>query len=165
MHNQNDNTSTTNDTKERGRARERDLFRKRKRDHSNWKQVQWKRLRLAGQTYISQNGKINVAKSVQTINCRCPFKCNASFTESQRQAIFDAYYKLGTYERQRDFILQNIKERPCMRKNVNATNARDNTYEYYLHNGEQKIRVCKEFFCGTINIGEKNSPCCYFQTN
>ncbi len=56
------------------RPKERVCVRKRKRDQSNWKAVQRKKMKDSGQSYISTSGKIVAQKTIEPCNCKCTNK-------------------------------------------------------------------------------------------
>ena len=56
-----------------------------------------------------KKGKTVGKRSVKPQNCeKCKFKCNTKFTEVERAQIFQTYYSLETYDRQRRFICDMI---------------------------------------------------------
>ncbi|KAJ4431178.1 hypothetical protein ANN_19775 [Periplaneta americana] len=67
--------------------------------------------------------------------------------------IFDSYWETGCYERQRDFLCQHVTKTTVKQRRSNGSDSfrRQTTYEYKLNN----LKVCKKFFLGTLNIGEK----------
>ncbi len=86
--------------------------------------------------------------------CKCYFKCGTKFTMECRQTIFDNYYSLGSYERQRDFILNNIVQREVKTKKE-SSRPREKAYEYYFKMHDKKERVCQGFVTATLCITRK----------
>ena len=79
--------------------------RKRKKNEAQWKSSLQKKKRLEGKSYQSKTGKTIDGKGVKPTDCsKCRFKCNSKFTEEEKQFIFEMYYALPSYERQRCFI-------------------------------------------------------------
>ena len=96
----------------------------------------------------------NCKKSIKPHHCKCQNKCK-EFSNNDRKAIFHSYYSLGSYERQRDYILQNITEKPCFKKTQGTKSNREKSYEYFLPMGNTKKPVCQKFFTNTLDITRK----------
>ncbi|KAH3860560.1 hypothetical protein DPMN_023463 [Dreissena polymorpha] len=81
-----------------------------------WNPEKWKRnvrklLKGEGKKYLSATGRVVAPKKVHhhsRLNCR--FKCSEKFTEEQREDIFQLYYSLGSYERQRQYICDMVEK-------------------------------------------------------
>ena len=138
----------------RGRTKEKLLTRKRKRDESQWKIQKRKKMRNLGQSYVTQKGKYIAPKSVQAVNCKCRNDCK-KFTDMDRQTIFDNYWALGTYERQRDFLVQNVHKKQCMSQKTHVKQNRNFYFEYTFNKDGTKSKVCKQFFLKTLDLGKK----------
>ena len=111
-----------------------------------------KRNRCHGQEYVSVKGKNVPPKKVQPQHClKCRFKCNEKIPEEARQHIFDSYYNLGSYERQRDFICSMVRTVKPVRCKGHKTESR----QYFLQSGNETHRVCRDFFMHTLAIGRK----------
>lgn len=135
------------------------LTRKRKAATDSWKKNIRKKLRLSGQEYTSPHSGKKVPKRAVKPPCtNCRFKCVSVFTEEDRQKIFDSFWNLGSYERQKDFVCSRIEEKKT------RTYLKDNDEQkekkrmvarnYSLETGETKSIVCKKFFRATLDIGE-----------
>ena len=80
------------------------------------------------------------------------------FSEEDRQKIFDSFWNLGSYERQKDFVCSRVEEkktRTYLKDNDEQQEkkrmvARTNS----LETGETKSIVCKKFFRAMLDIGE-----------
>ena len=80
------------------------------------------------------------------------------FSEEDRKKIFDSFWNLGSYERQKDFVCSRVEEKKT------RTYLKDNDEQqekkrmvartYSLETGETKSIVCKKFFRATLDIGE-----------
>lgn len=127
--------------------------RKRKRDPGSWKKNIRKAKRSSGKAYTSATGRTVDAKQVQPHTCsKCKFKCGQNFTEEQRQSIFTCYYGLGNYERQRQFICEMVERKEPSRKGKCKKKV---SQKFHLVNEEKKVRVCRDFFLKTLDIGRK----------
>lgn len=140
----------TSDTGENGAGHQPRRKRKRKR---KWNQELRKDCRQKGETYITKTGKTVHARSVREYQCKCKFNCN-EIDENARQALFDEYWALGTYERQRDFILKHVAHKQSSLC-TGARRERSSIREYHIMSKEAKKRVCKSFFMSTLDIGKK----------
>ena len=90
--------------------------------------------------------------------CRetCKFKCHEKFTGDERKPICDAYYNLGDYALQRDFICSRIEEREPVRKKDGGNKSISREHSFLKTAGEEylhiSVRVCYSFFCATLDI-------------
>lgn len=130
--------------------------RKRIRDCDNWEKNKKKIKRNLGEEYVNA-AKNKVEKKVLKGPCNeiCRLKCFTKFTEDQRKTIFEKYWKLGSIDKQRDFIHKNISEIiPPYRYTKTGSN-RSKTIKYTLQVEGQAIRVCKTFFKNTLAINNR----------
>lgn len=127
---------------------------KRKRSETElWKRNVRKRNRNAGLHYISTKGKEVPKKLMTEVGCKsCKLKCDEKITKQERQNLFDIYWGLQDYRRQRDFICQNVIAAPPKR----TSGHKSTTYTYYVTVRNSKIKVCRTFFLNTFAIGEKD---------
>lgn len=137
------------------------LTRKRQRNPKQWKSNVRKRLHQTGQEYINARGKKIAAKNVQSACAKsCRFKCATSVLPELRQSIFNTYYSLnmGSYAKKM-FIIHNTKRqvtaRPKTQRDENDEAKRQFSFKYFFHVNDVKVRVCKRFFLGTLNISQK----------
>ena len=80
------------------------------------------------------------------------------FSEEDRKKIFDSFWNLRYYKRQKDFVCSRVGEKKT------RTYLKDNDEQqekkgmvartYSLKTGETKSIVCKKFFGATLDIGE-----------
>lgn len=108
--------------------------------------------------YLVRSTPVSVGRqdqqSVGSNPCtKCRFKCSTKVNEDERIEIFNGYWNLNSYERQRDFIASSVLVRDYKgtpskkRKQV----ARTFTFDV---NG-RSVRICKTFFITTLGIGRK----------
>ena len=129
-----------------------DLKRKRKCTPEIWKRNVRKRNRDAGLEYVSQKGKNISARQVKAVNCsKCRYKCSEKLTDESREQIFNAYWALQDYTRQRDFICQHVTSSQPKR----SSGHKSVSYSYFLPSEGGNVRVCRSFFINTLNIGKK----------
>ena len=154
--------------KEKATPRKRAVFvtpekklvtRKRKATPEHWKKNIRKKLRLQGDEYTSANGKVIPARSIKPVNCeKCRLKCETKISNEQRQKIFDSFWKLGSYERQKDFVCGKVDE-------DNTKTFQDETgkpipkrkqvsRKFLLEIDGSKHQVCKTFFMNTLSVGK-----------
>ena len=116
-----------------------------------------KQLKLEGKEYTSSRGKPVQAKKVRQISCNCKLQCSSKVNDTQRQAVFDMFYGLGSPERQRDFVCQHVEQRDTItildhnKELIKKT--RQVTRKFFLVADGNRIQVCKRFFQDTLDIG------------
>ncbi|KAL0829630.1 hypothetical protein ABMA28_003136 [Loxostege sticticalis] len=114
-----------------------------------------KKLRNTGKQYVSRVGKI-VKEKVMKPPCgpKCRQSCSNNFTNQQRQEIFDTYWELGSFQRQRDFLNSCITSiyPVCRRLKVDAEKHRKPNFTFYLVKDGLNIRVCKQFLHTSQNL-------------
>ena len=120
--------------------------RKRKSDKTLWKRNERKSSKLQGNAYRNGAGKYIKERKVAPSNCRCKYSCTKTFSETERHKLFNTYYSLDSYQRQRDFICSNVKQ-----TNTQDGKRKKNCRKYNFHSKQ----VCKDFFLSTLNIGSK----------
>jgi hypothetical protein len=121
-----------------------------------WKKNVKKNLRMSGKEYVSSAGQTVEAREIQPTNCgKCRYKCDTNIPEEDRRKIFNVFWGLGSYERQKDFVCQNVTEHSPDRIRTAAQRRRKTARVFSFQINSQQIRVCKSFFIKTLNIGEK----------
>lgn len=130
--------------------------RKRKRNPGRWKRNVRKIATVSGNKYVDSRGRNRPSKVPKPFNCdRCRYGCSR-FTEDARTRLCDGYWKLANYERQKDFLLKNMKISTIKRRRAGgerATVQRGKSFGYYLPLNGIQTRVCKKFFMNTLDIG------------
>ena len=133
--------------------KKKSLVRKRKLNKDKWKRSVLKERRCRGLDYVSAKGiKIPERRKIKSQNCsKCRFKCNENLSDKDRQTINESYYNLGSYSRQRDFICQMVDEVTPVRCKGKKKVSR----QFHLIASNKRIRVCRDMFLSTLNIGTK----------
>lgn len=112
-----------------------------------------KSLKSQGKEYTSVTGKVNAAKKIKPHNCeKCKFKCGQKFNDEQRNQIFDFYYNLNSYERQRQYICEMVERGTPNRR---GKGKRLVSQTFHLVKDGTKERVCRDFFMKTLDIKRK----------
>lgn len=126
--------------------------RKRKSNAKYWARNIAKVKRQRGEAYLSSRGKHvpGVALKPACPNS-CRKKCKTKIIEHCRQKIFQSYYALGDYSRQRDFIHSNI-ERFSTKVKTTDNSRRSFSLRFHLPVEGRKIHVCKLMFLNTLGI-------------
>ena len=136
----------------------RKLVRKRKSTPENWKKSVRKRLRLSGQEYKSATGKIMEERKMRPPCKSCRFKCTTMVSEENRKQIFNSFWSLASYERQKDFVCSCVTEKKTRTylddNNEVKEKKRMVSRSFTLESEGQKYSVCKTFFSATLSIGE-----------
>ena len=101
---------------------------------------------------IAANKRLHGDKrQMKPINCKC---CHSKMSDENRKEVFDNYWQV-TWERKRDFVITHTEICNASRKRTqNAVSRRGKTIKYYLPVLGQRIQVCKQFFLGTLCVGE-----------
>ena len=143
--------------------------RKRKRNPTEWKANKRKSLCQAGKEYLSRRGKLVPAKTVRKSknksNCnskscltKCRFFCERKISESERESIFKHYYKLQQTEKYQFYgkTTERFEKTRCtVTKGEGKDSRRRYTFQYYLEIGNDRHRVCKDYYLGTLAISQK----------
>lgn len=131
--------------------------RKRKRQPDNWEKNKRKLLRNSGKSYKLKSGKVINAKKMG-VACneeKCRLKCSKYVTEDQRKVLFNEYWKLASFQRQRDVILGCIQyNEPRYRRTEKETPRKANA-RFFLQVEGKTIQVCKKFLVSTFGISER----------
>ncbi|XP_030834203.1 uncharacterized protein LOC100888373 [Strongylocentrotus purpuratus] len=135
--------------KEHPQICEKSKARKRVAQPQEWQQNIQKTKRIHGQPYHSRNGEARDARKVgEPCKDSCKLRCKDNFNPAQRKAIFDQYWQCGSFERQRDFICENVFD-----KQGSSGKKKNKTYLLPTNNGKQN--VCHLFFLRTLSISQK----------
>ena len=97
--------------------------RKRQHDEQNWKQNIHKRARNSGKEYMTQGNKKVEEQRLKVCRCgKCTNHCNDLLPENKRHELFHNYWKMGNWQRQRDYIAHHDAIKNTKRKTT--TNSR-----------------------------------------
>ncbi|KAK3917338.1 Methylthioribose-1-phosphate isomerase [Frankliniella fusca] len=122
-----------------------------------------KQRRDRGEEYLDTKGNLVPKKKPKTVECKCQFKLCKTLTEAETLKLNEAYWGLGNYSRQRDYINKCMKCIPVKRHSTGASNPRSNTFEYWFpvsrEGQDVDIRVCRAKFLGVLDIGKKTLVC------
>ena len=132
--------------------------RKRRAQPSKWKRNVQKEMKLKGQEYCTSRGKIKKKKHLKPIDCsKCKRRCTNFISESQREDIFNTFYSLSSYERQKDFVCRHVQRKETRTylgaDKQPAAKKRQVHHCFSLTVGGSCIPVCKPFFLKTLDIG------------
>lgn len=126
-------------------------------DPSKWKRNVEKCKRLKGQSYITLKGKVIAAKLIKEPKCVTlpKHKCYEKVPEEIRWKIFNEFRSLETLDQQRHFINQHVTKSLKKRETTPGPSRKQYTNDYsFTVNGNQKAKVCRDFFLETLNITE-----------
>jgi len=132
--------------------------RKRVKDESQWKQAMRKRRRQSGQEYVNCRGNSCRARELKTVkDCegKCKYKCASHFTAPERKDAFDNFWQLNDTEKNTFYAQTTDKFVKATKRTKKAQSRRQNTMQYYLVKGIDRIRVCKQFYLSTLDISAK----------
>ncbi|KAK7600988.1 hypothetical protein V9T40_008429 [Parthenolecanium corni] len=129
--------------------------RKRRAKPHKWSDKKAKIRRNMGQSYISRSkSKKKVqGKKLRPPSCedKCKLRCIEKITEHQRQKIFKSFWALGDVCKQRCFIAANLQNiQPTRVSSLPRQRKLNQAYHFEVEGSP--IRVCKAFFCDTLDI-------------
>ena len=114
--------------------------RKRKSNPLMWKRNIRKQNRSCGLPCISQRGKPIPERSMKNKDCsNCKFHCSQSIAEPDRRRIFESFWGLGNFERQREFICQTVQSNNPKRV---ITGRKKKSLMYHFSCGQKTVREC-----------------------
>lgn len=129
---------------------------KRQRQPEKWKKAQAKLLKNLGKSYKSRTGKcVKERKMGPPCPSRCILKCPSKFSDDRRTQFFDEYWKLGTLQRQRDFLASCVAPLELKYRRVGSEQPRKQNCAFYLWDNGTRSRVCKTFLINTFGITER----------
>ena len=85
---------------------------------------------------------------------KCRFECSLNVDEDNRRRIFQEYWGLKSYDRQRDFICSHVLQGESNAKG-GEKRTREVTRRYKFAVDGKSVRVCRKFFIATLGIGIK----------
>lgn len=112
-------------------------------------------MRQSGEEYTSCRGK-NVKARACVRNCLgCRFKCLDNFSIEETALIHSEFWKNS--DDAKGHFYEKTTEKYCVERQRNR-NVRQRTktysYKYFLQKNENKIRVCKRFYLGVLDISQ-----------
>ena len=94
---------------------------------------------------------------MEKIDCsKCRQKCSDNISGDERQGIFDIFYGLKNYMRQKDYVCRHVEQkntRTLMDEHgrpVKKTRLMDR--KYFLTVKGERMQVCKRFFQATLAV-------------
>ena len=122
----------------------------------SWKKNVRKALRLQGKEHLSDKGTVVSAKRPKYVDCsKCKLKCDR--LNGRKEEIFQSFYDLGSYEKQKQFICAHIIQNQTRtlydtEQNEILSKTRQVSRKFFLTVDGQQERVCKRFFVSTLAI-------------
>ena len=141
------------------------LTRKRSVNKEKWGKEKRKRAQQSGEAYVNSRGKYVEAKSIKIkkdSKSNCKFKCSEKISRVMQEHIFDDFYKMDVNDKHA-FInkttvctgVANTKKNVESTEELNFRSRKKKSYSFYLIEGENSARVCKEFYLSTLAISQK----------
>ena len=127
----------------------------RKRKRKEWKREILKRKVNNGEEHESISGAKVPKKEPKQLNkhpVNCRTKCTMNFTQEDRVEICQRYWEMGNHQRQRDWLCSVLEKKDVKSHCSDATRQKGSSITYYLMKDNQKVRVCREYFCSTLCI-------------
>lgn len=131
----------------------KNLARWSKSEPLKWKKNLKKEKKKSGAPYVTKKGSTR-AKSPKDVDCvKCRWQCSAKFDNNTRKQLCSSFWQLD-YCRQKDFISKCVLNEPAKTRRIRtgAGPVKNFSRVYYFYKGENKIRVCKQFFLKTLSI-------------
>ena len=137
------------------------LSRKRKRNTSEWLVTKRKEANERGNSYVNNEKKLIPEKEVKPpCQKECKFSCTKTINEDLRKNIFDGFYSLAREGKQM-FISQSVECTNVARRTTKddegdlKVSKKKTSYSYSLTVNEERVKVCKVFYLGTLGISQK----------
>ncbi|KAK8401138.1 hypothetical protein O3P69_002712 [Scylla paramamosain] len=127
---------------------------KRTRNPENWKKEKRKRAILSGQPYVNTKGELVGPRAIGP-DCNCKNKCFTAVNDENRNAIFNGYYSLNSYDEQNAYLYGLIRRHDIQRKRKPVSERRTCSYKYYVRIKGKEIQVCKKAFANIHGISDK----------
>ncbi|CAH1098832.1 unnamed protein product [Psylliodes chrysocephalus] len=86
---------------------------------------------------------------------KCCLKCSIKLNSTTRQNFFDAFWGLGDLQRQREYIVRHTHEIKPKYRYTSTKNYRSLNTAFYFEENNSRIRVCKNFFKATLDLGDQ----------
>lgn len=122
-----------------------------------------RKCRRLGVKYVGVSNELQIEEPDRKLKPPCNSEyCRKSsyrkcwdITQSQRQKLFDHFWKQLNWTQRRDYISRLIERLPPKRRmnKVGMRSRRNETLLYYLPVDERKLQVCKIMFLYTFDIG------------
>ena len=134
------------------------LTRKRSLNKENWEKNKRKRAHQSGDVYINSRGKYVQQKQIKMKkDCKssCKFKCSEKISRDTQEKTFLDFYKMDTNAKHsyinKTSVCVSIKpSKSCKGKKIdtieNPTRRKKKSYSFYIIDGENSAKVCKDFF-------------------
>lgn len=133
---------------ERGRGR------RRARMPYLWKRQIAKKKRNLGQAYTSAYTEREVAQ--RRLGNPCRDGCFDRLGEAAVNAIFEAFWALGSFDAQTSYLVGRVKVKAIKRKRTaREVSQRSTNYEYSVHYRGEDIVVCREGFLAMHSISKR----------
>lgn len=120
------------------------------------KRTMRKQNRNSGKAYISSTNVLIPGKSFpENFDCKCPRKCPSLFSaKSALEAFFNSYWDLADWHKQNVFLQEMCRSVDIVRRRSKSgeQSARTRSFHYFIPDGPNKVRVCKGFFIGILQI-------------
>ncbi|KXJ71640.1 hypothetical protein RP20_CCG020064 [Aedes albopictus] len=115
-----------------------------------------KQNRNSGKAYISSTNVLIPGKCFpENFDCKCPKKCPSLFSsQSVLQTFFNSYWDLADWHKQNILLQEMCQSVDIVRRRTKAAeqSARTRSFHYFIPDGPNKVRVCKGFFMGILQI-------------
>lgn len=109
-----------------------------------------------GKSYVGVRNKKEQKEKEMGEVCSCKKECFNKITANERSQIFERFWKLGSHEKQWEFILRHISSQNIKKMQLERKSTRSQTIIYNLpQNVRDKLVVCKKMFLSTLGITEK----------
>ena len=124
---------------------------KRKRNEKLWKRNIQKTARNSGKEYVnSRNIKVKERRINYHRYGNCVNHCNQRLPDARGDELFHDYWKLGEWQRQKDYIANHVMRKQTKQK-TKKDSRRKQTFSNFFTVNDQKIKVCKAVFLKTRN--------------
>ena len=120
-----------------------------KQKFTNWKKVQEKKSKTKawkknvrkercslGKEYVDTNRRERPKRAPKPVDCsKCRYNCQGNFSEEERVNICSEYWRLGDYNRQKDFLVSRVHIKQVQRERARENRQkkmREASYQYFF---------------------------------
>lgn len=132
--------------------------RKRQRNPEQWKQNIRKRRRQAGQEYTNTKGERQLGRKVKNRkDCegKCKFQCSRNITADERHDVFSEFWSLTDTEKHTFYAKTTERTEKERTRTKSQTSRKRFSFKYFVVKKGERVRVCKEFYLGTLDISQR----------
>ncbi|KAK2719456.1 hypothetical protein QYM36_005071 [Artemia franciscana] len=132
--------------------------RKRPKNEQEWSRNKQRMLRHSGKEYTTRKKRIVPEKSFKDdFDCKCPRKCPQNFSSKEvLKDFFNSFWSLGDSSKQDVFLRGLVRSSSVQRHRPRDWTGpmKFKAYHYFIPDGNNTVKVCKQFFSQILQISK-----------